>query len=459
MASTLTAKSADAEEGRGCIFISYRREDAGGHVLALVPLLAARFGAERIFKDVDNIPAGQDFVQAVQRSLASCAVLLVVIGREWLTIKDARHSTRRLDDPDDMVRLEVATALQSEHVLVVPVLVGRATMPAAEDLPENLKSLARRNAVELSDIRWVGDTDRLIRVIDSAAGLGSTGGGLRAFAQRRYVVSAAAVFTLIAALGLWQFRGSHSSDQHGDQPVATTGTSSRSESPATPIKNPSSTTDPIPPAGPDPRSVTDARPTQTVAVGPKPPDERTNTAPPTTASKRPKPSDLGRTTAEGRGSVANTSTATPPTTTPSAPPSTGTTGQAATAQIVPPPREEPPPKPVEEDQRPAISAVIQRFRAAFNQKDASAMREVFPGAPIEKMFAKSKNCVSFTVDFSATHVTILSASTAKADVQATYSCQPNTKGKPQVSDPATDVFVLERRGPSWFINDRLAAVD
>ena len=110
---------------RSRIFISYRREDSSGHVLALIPQLRQRFGAPRIFKDTDNIAPGQDFLNVIQRELETCAVLVAVIGRDWLTVQDPRLKCRRLDASNDFLRLEVATALKDEHILVIPALVGR----------------------------------------------------------------------------------------------------------------------------------------------------------------------------------------------------------------------------------------------------------------------------------------------------------------------------------------------
>jgi tetratricopeptide (TPR) repeat protein len=155
---------------RSRIFISYRREDSAGHVLALLPHLRRHFGGDRIFKDTDSIEPGQDFVTTIEQELESCSVLLAIIGRDWLKISDPRLGRRRLDLPEDYLRQEVATALASKRILVIPVLVGRATMPTAEDLPPDLVSLARRNAVELSDMRWDSDLERLIAAIEKAAG-------------------------------------------------------------------------------------------------------------------------------------------------------------------------------------------------------------------------------------------------------------------------------------------------
>jgi hypothetical protein len=150
------------------LFISYRREDSSGHVLALLPALRKHFGADRIFKDTDNIPPGADFLKFIKRELESCSVLLAIIGRDWLTVQDPRLGHRRLDNPEDFLRVEVASALKNERVRVIPVLVERASMPAAEDLPPDLAELRYRNAIELSDARWESDVQLLIEAVEQA---------------------------------------------------------------------------------------------------------------------------------------------------------------------------------------------------------------------------------------------------------------------------------------------------
>lgn len=129
--------------------------------------LRDRFG-DRIFKDTDNIAPGQDFLKVINRELESCSVLLAVIGRDWLSAKD-KANRRRLDNPNDYLRLEIGTALKKD-VLVIPVLVG-AEMPSPDDLPEDLKPLSFRQSVELSNTRFQDDVQRLIRVIDPVMGV------------------------------------------------------------------------------------------------------------------------------------------------------------------------------------------------------------------------------------------------------------------------------------------------
>ena len=127
------------------IFISYRRDDSAGYAGRLYDRLSAHFGTDQVFMDVAGIELGTDFVTAIEQAVGSCKVLIVVIGDEWLTTTDAA-GRRRLDDPHDFVRLETSVALERE-IRVVPVLVGGALMPRAEELPPELKSLARRQAI------------------------------------------------------------------------------------------------------------------------------------------------------------------------------------------------------------------------------------------------------------------------------------------------------------------------
>ena len=146
------------------IFLSYRRDDSAGHAGRLRDALAAHFGAERVFMDIDSIGYGDDFVEAVEKAVGSCAVVVVVIGREWLSAAD-KKGNRRLDDPRDFVRLEVETALK-RGVRIIPVLVEGASMPGEDVLPPPLAMLARRNAIELSDERWQFDTERLAAALE-----------------------------------------------------------------------------------------------------------------------------------------------------------------------------------------------------------------------------------------------------------------------------------------------------
>ncbi len=158
----------------GKVFISYRREHAAPQAGRLYDNLSARLGEERVFMDVDSIGLGLDFVQVIQDAVSSCEVLIALIGREWLNATD-ENGRRRLDDPDDFVRLEIEAALQ-RNVRVVPILLNDAVLPEPEDLPPGLRALTRRQALQLSDATFRSDVRRLIeqleRVITVAPGVG-----------------------------------------------------------------------------------------------------------------------------------------------------------------------------------------------------------------------------------------------------------------------------------------------
>ena len=152
------------------IFISYRRQDSQSAAGRLADHLREHLPAVPIFRDVETIEPGVDFVEAIGHALQSCGVLLAIIGPRWATMTDAA-GRRRLDDANDYARLEIATALQRSDVLVIPVLVEGATMAAADDLPDDLKPLARRNAFELSDKRWEFDVTSLVDALKKALGI------------------------------------------------------------------------------------------------------------------------------------------------------------------------------------------------------------------------------------------------------------------------------------------------
>jgi hypothetical protein len=148
----------------GRIFISYRREETAYPAGWLYDRLADRYGGGQVFKDVDSIQLGDDFVEVITRAVGSCDVLLALIGDQWLTVTD-EHGRRRLDDPDDFVRLEIEAAL-TRKVRVIPILVDGARMPRADELPDSLAKLVRRQALELSPARFEFDTSRLLKVLD-----------------------------------------------------------------------------------------------------------------------------------------------------------------------------------------------------------------------------------------------------------------------------------------------------
>ncbi len=143
------------------IFISYRRDDTEGEAGRLFDDLVREFGEDSVFMDVAGIQAGRDFRKAIDESVATCGVLLAIIGKQWIDAKNDAGQ-RRLDDPGDFVRLETASALKRD-VPVIPVLVHDAKMPRAEQLPEDLKELAYRNGAEVTHARWNSDVQLLIK--------------------------------------------------------------------------------------------------------------------------------------------------------------------------------------------------------------------------------------------------------------------------------------------------------
>ncbi len=152
-----------AEPSQGRIFISYRRQETAWPARQLYEVLVSRFGVESVFKDVDDIDPGDDFVEQITAAVTSCDVLLALIGNQWLTMTDDQ-GRRRLDNPEDFVRLELAAAL-GRGVRVIPILVDGAPMPRPEQLPPDLVPLTRRQAVEISPIGF--NTDRLLATLSA----------------------------------------------------------------------------------------------------------------------------------------------------------------------------------------------------------------------------------------------------------------------------------------------------
>ena len=200
------------------IFICYRRDDAPGHAGRLRDTLAAQFGTAAIFRDIEAIGPGEDFVKAMSAAISSCPVFLAVIGTQWLSLA-ARDGTRRLDDEHDHVRSEIVEALQC-GVRVIPVLVENAGMPRADDLPAPLAALASRNAIALDEDSWDADVQRLGDAIRGALQPPSQAGAVQRrearsesraagstavpapILDRRHLLAAAAV-VLAIAIAMW----------------------------------------------------------------------------------------------------------------------------------------------------------------------------------------------------------------------------------------------------------------
>ena len=129
------------------IFLSYRRQDTADDAQRIYERLAAQFGDELVFLDVEDIPLGVDFVDSITKALAGAAYVLIAIGPKWLLLTD-ESGARRLDDSDDMVRFEIETALKGNKK-VVPMLIGGARMPRKDDLPKEIAALVSRNGLAI----------------------------------------------------------------------------------------------------------------------------------------------------------------------------------------------------------------------------------------------------------------------------------------------------------------------
>jgi hypothetical protein len=150
--------------GGGGIFISYRREETAGEAGRLYDHLSDHFGADRVFMDVDSITIGTDFTKAIVEAVSGCNILLALIGRHWSAVTDVK-GIRRIDYPQDFVRVEIETALQRD-IRVVPVLVEGAGLPQAADLPSSLRPLVVRQALQLSHVGFRSEVSRLIAAIE-----------------------------------------------------------------------------------------------------------------------------------------------------------------------------------------------------------------------------------------------------------------------------------------------------
>jgi hypothetical protein len=143
------------------VFISYRRGDSAGSAGRVHDRLEREFGRNLLFMDVDAIPLGANFVKVLRDEVAKCDVLLAVIGPKWLDARD-EHGNRRLDDPNDYLRIEIATALQ-RNIPVIPILVDGAKVPKADRLPKDLEELEHRNGLEIRHASFHSDVDKLIQ--------------------------------------------------------------------------------------------------------------------------------------------------------------------------------------------------------------------------------------------------------------------------------------------------------
>ena len=146
------------------IFISYRREDSEGYVGRLCDRLSQKFGSKAIFRDINAIKPGENFVHAIDGALENSRAVVVVIGPRWLEVLNQRLAR----GTEDYVRYEISRALRKHQV--IPVLVGHASMPGKSQLPNDLSELAFRNAVEISESRFDYDLELLVNALGGAFG-------------------------------------------------------------------------------------------------------------------------------------------------------------------------------------------------------------------------------------------------------------------------------------------------
>jgi len=217
------------------IFISYRRDDTSGYAGRLYDQISARFGADHVFMDVADIGPGSDFVEVIEQQVGTCDALIALIGKNWLTLKDDQNRPR-LGNADDFVSVEILAALKRK-VEVIPVLVGGAKMPRHQELPESLQQLSRHQALEISDTRFVRDTQDLIAALEKAAGVAAPTSPGRSWSRPR-ITAAILGIGLVAALGFWGWeKWQHRQNNSGMQAASgITATQASAPTPSTPSK-------------------------------------------------------------------------------------------------------------------------------------------------------------------------------------------------------------------------------
>jgi hypothetical protein len=451
------------------IFISYRREDSAGYAGRLRESLERRLGKGAVFRDVDALEPGQDFVDTIAIRLRDANACLVLIGREWLDAEDA-SGRRRLEQQNDYVRLEIATALAQPQMRVVPVLVEGTRMPSTEELPETIQGLARRQAVSLRDESWDTDVTRFVSALDR-----------RSWVQRyRLALAATAAVVVVGALVLAQFFRSPASP---DTETTTSMVPAQPvPAPAEPVTSPSTTgVDPVntpvtrggpqepprtasPTAAPSPTGVArgTARPPAATTTGrtaqPAGPDSGRTARPagpdsgrlgrasvqptinPTIAASAPSsvadaPGEApARRVPPGEGDDVATRPAVAPT--PAAPAATG-----APAVIIPPPA------------RIAPAALVRQAIAAYERAaealEFEGVKRIWPAAP-DALRNSYRNLRSQSVDLDCAEPAITSDT-------ATISCKEQIRsvGAGGITLPVatnTAMFSLRRNGDAWEIS-------
>jgi TIR domain len=211
------------------IFISYRREDTSGYAGRIYDQISAHFGKDHVFMDVADLEPGSDFVDTIEKKVATCDALIALIGKNWLTIKDEQNQVR-LSRPGDFVSVEIAAALK-RNVEVIPVLVGGAKMPVEQQLPESVRLLSRRQALEISDVHFTRDIGDLIEALTRPDG------PRPAYSHNRTKPAlAASIFTicaLAAGLGIWTWQRSRLSRHSVEAPQGASNSAIQNDTAAT----------------------------------------------------------------------------------------------------------------------------------------------------------------------------------------------------------------------------------
>ncbi len=145
----------------GKIFLSYRRRNSQADAGRINDRLIKEFGPASVFLDVNGIPLGTNFINFLNQEVAACAALLAIIGEGWLEIRDENTGGRRIDDPNDYVRIEISEAL-ARRIPIIPILLDNAEMPRPEQLPPDIRPLSSRNALRLHHELFHRDLDPLI---------------------------------------------------------------------------------------------------------------------------------------------------------------------------------------------------------------------------------------------------------------------------------------------------------
>src|SRR5215471_3944124 len=145
------------------VFISYRREDSAGYAGRLFDRLVARLGRDHVFRDIEDIAPGDDFVDSIRQLLTTCDVVLVIIGPRWLTATD-QQGRKRLEDSKDLVRAEIEQGLERK-IRIIPVLLPGTSMPSENDLPAVLAPIAQFNAMEIRESSFEHDVEKLIEAM------------------------------------------------------------------------------------------------------------------------------------------------------------------------------------------------------------------------------------------------------------------------------------------------------